>query len=64
MGIWHSPFLYGDCMKPGCTVKSNTNNLSVPTNLTDNPYGKKNLFLKVHLKNRLTWLQSIIEIAV
>ena len=31
-------------MKPGCIGKSNTNNLPAPTNLTENPYGKKNFF--------------------
>jgi hypothetical protein len=31
-------------MKPGCIGKSNTNNLPAPTDLTDNPYGKKNFF--------------------
>jgi hypothetical protein len=28
-------------MKPGCIGKSNTNNLPTPTDLTENPYGKK-----------------------
>ena len=31
-------------MKPGCIGKSNTNNLPPPTDLTKNPYGKKNFF--------------------
>ena len=31
-------------MKPGCIGKSNTNNLPAPTDLTENPYLKKNLF--------------------
>jgi hypothetical protein len=33
-------------MEPGCILvgKSNTNNLPAPTDLTENPYGKKNLF--------------------
>ena len=30
-------------MKPGCIGKSNTNNLPAPTDLTENPYGKKKL---------------------
>ena len=30
-------------MKPGCIGKSNTNNLLTPTELTENPYGKKKL---------------------
>ena len=33
-------------MEPGCIGKSNTNNLPAPTYLTENPYGKKNLFFK------------------
>ena len=33
-------------MKSGCIGKSNTNNLSAPTDLTENPYGKKKLFFK------------------
>ena len=36
--------LYGEYMKPGCIGKSNTNNLPAPTDLTENPYGKKKLF--------------------
>jgi hypothetical protein len=40
-------FCMGDCMKPGCMGKSNTNyNLPAPTDLTGNPYGKKKLFFK------------------
>ena len=33
-------------MKPGCIGISNTNNLPAPTDLTENPYGKKKLFFK------------------
>jgi hypothetical protein len=33
-------------MKPRCIGKSDTNNLPVPTDLTENPYGEKKLFLK------------------
>jgi hypothetical protein len=33
-------------MEPGCIGKSNTNNLPAPTDLTENPYGKKKLFVK------------------
>jgi hypothetical protein len=29
-------------MEAGCIGKFNTNNLPAPTDLTDNPYGKKN----------------------
>jgi hypothetical protein len=36
--------LYEEYMKPGCIGKSNTNNLPAPSDLTDNPYGKKILF--------------------
>ena len=42
-------------MVPGCIGKSNTNNLPAPTDLTENPYLKKKLFLKMQLKNRLRW---------
>jgi hypothetical protein len=38
--------LYGEYFEPSCIGKSNTNNLLAPTDLTENPYGKKNLFLK------------------
>jgi hypothetical protein len=31
-------------MKPGCIGKSNTNNLPVPTDLTENPCQEKNFF--------------------
>ena len=55
MDIWKSPVLYGDCMEPGCIGESNTNNLPAPTDLTENPYLKKNFFLKMQLKNRLRW---------
>ena len=33
-------------MGPGCIGKSNTNNLPTPTDLIENPYGKKKLFFK------------------
>jgi hypothetical protein len=33
-------------MEPGCTGKSNTNNLPAPTDLTENPYGKNNFLFK------------------
>jgi hypothetical protein len=32
-------------MEPGCTGKSNTNNLSAPTDLNDNPYMYGKFFL-------------------
>ena len=51
MGILKFTFLYGDCVGTGCIEKSNTNNLSTPTDLIENPYAKKNLFLKLQVKN-------------
>ena len=33
-------------MEAGCIGKYNTNNLPAPTDLTENPYGKKKLFFK------------------
>jgi hypothetical protein len=33
-------------MEPGCIGKSNANNLPAPTDLTENPYGKKKLFFE------------------
>ena len=33
-------------MQPGCIGKSNTKNLPAPTDLAENPYGKKKLFFK------------------
>jgi hypothetical protein len=38
--------LYGEYMKPGCMGKSNTNNLPAPTDMNENPYGKKKLLFK------------------
>jgi hypothetical protein len=38
--------LYGEYIQPGCIGKSNTNNLPAPTDVTENPYGKKNFFFK------------------
>jgi hypothetical protein len=35
-----------------CLGKSDTNNLPAPTDLIENPYGEKNLFLEMQLKNR------------
>jgi hypothetical protein len=61
LNLWKSygylkiAILYGEYMKPGCIRKYNTNNLPARTNLTENTYGKKNLFLKMQLKNRLRW---------
>jgi hypothetical protein len=33
-------------MKEGCIGKSNTNNLPAPTDITEDPYGKKKLVFK------------------
>jgi hypothetical protein len=48
-------------MAPGCIGKSNTNNLPAPTDLTENPYGKKPFFLKMQLKNRAPWLNAELQ---
>ena len=61
MGIWKSLVLYGDCMEPGCMGKSDTNNLPAPTDLTENPYAKKKLFLKMQLKNRFRWFGAELQ---
>jgi hypothetical protein len=37
-------FVWG--LEPGCIGKSNTYNLPAPTDLTENPHGKKKLFFK------------------
>ena len=62
MGICKSPVLYGDCMKPGCIGKSNTNNLLAPTDLTENPYGKKKLFLKAATQKSARVVERVILI--
>jgi hypothetical protein len=49
-------------MEPGCIGKSNTNNLPAPTNLTENPYGKKKLFLKDATQKSVTMVQLGIAI--
>ena len=38
-------------MEPGCIGKSNTNNLPAPTDLIENPYGKKNIFKEATQKS-------------
>jgi hypothetical protein len=40
-------------MEPGCIGKSNTNNLPAPTDLTENPYGEKKLFLKKRCNSKI-----------
>ena len=51
-------------MKPGCIGKSNTNNLPAPTDLTENPYGKKKLFFKDATQKSATMVASEIAIEV
>jgi hypothetical protein len=40
-------------MKPGCIGKSNTNNLPGPTDMTENPYGKKIFFFFTNATQKL-----------
>ena len=56
--------LYGEYMKPGCIGKSNTNNLPAPTDLTENPYGKKKIFFKDATQKSATLVPGGIEIEV
>jgi hypothetical protein len=44
-------------MKPGCIGKSNTKNLPVPTDLTENPHWKKKLFFKDATQKSATMVQ-------
>jgi hypothetical protein len=44
-------------METGCIGKSNTNNLPAPTDLTQNPYEKKNLFFKDATQKSATLVQ-------
>jgi hypothetical protein len=53
--------LYAEYMEPGCIGKYNTNNLPEPTDLIKNPYGKKNLFLKMQLKIRPRWYNGELQ---
>jgi hypothetical protein len=45
----------------GCIGKYNTNNLPAPTDMTENLYGKKKLFLTMQLKNRPRWYSSTTQ---
>ena len=54
--------LYGDYIMPGCIGKSNTNNLPTPTDMTENPYGKKKLFFKDATQNSASMVVGGIEI--
>ena len=47
-----------------CIGKSNTNNLPAPTDLTENSYGKKNLFFKDATQKSATLVPRGIEIEV
>ena len=49
-------------MQPGCIGKSNTNNLPAPTDLTENPYGKKKLFFKDPTQKSASMVQRGIAI--
>jgi hypothetical protein len=56
--------LYGDCMKSGCIGKSNTNNLPAPTDLTENPNGKKNIFFNDATQKSATLVDPEIAVKV
>ena len=49
-------------MKPGCIGKSNTNNLPAPTDLIENPYGKKKLFFNDATQNSAPLVPSGIAV--
>jgi hypothetical protein len=49
-------------MKPGCIGKAMTNNLPAPTDLTENPHKKKNLFLKDATQKSASMVLSRISI--
>ena len=51
-------------MEPGCIGKSNTNNLPAPTDLTENPYGKKKLFFKDATQKSARVVERGIEIYI
>jgi hypothetical protein len=56
-------------MEPGCIGKYNTNNLPAPTDLTENPYGKKKTCKKLakktckkmQLKKRPRWYNGELQ---
>ena len=56
-------FWFAEYMNPGCIEKSNTNNSPAPTDLNQNPKGKKNLSLTMQLKigSRGTIQNSILD---
>jgi hypothetical protein len=47
-------------MKPGCIGKSNTDNLPAPTDLTENPHGKKKLIFNDATQKSATMVPSKI----
>jgi hypothetical protein len=49
-------------MEPGCIGKSNTNNLPAPTDLNENPYGKKKRFFKDATQKSATLVQLGIAV--
>ena len=49
-------------MEPGCIGKSNAKNLPTPTDMTENPYGKKKLFFKDATQKSATMVVSGIAI--
>ena len=46
-------------MEPGCIGKSNTNNLPAPTDLTENPYGKKKHFFNDAIQKSVTLVPAV-----
>jgi hypothetical protein len=56
--------LYEEYMEPGCIGKSNTNDLPAPTDLTENPYGKKTLFFKDATQKSASVVRVLSEIAI
>ena len=51
-------------MKPECIGKYNTNNLPAPTDLTENPYGKKKLFFKDATQKSARVVVGVIAIEI
>jgi hypothetical protein len=49
-------------MKPGCTGNPNTKNLPAPTDLTENPYEKKNVFFNDATQNSARVVVGVIAI--
>jgi hypothetical protein len=49
-------------MKPGCIGKFYTNNLPAPTDLNENPYGKKKLIFKDATQKSARVVLSEIEV--